>query len=162
MTQVDNKRGAEVSIADTGDELTPLTFAEGLEAATEPEERSLGAARRLVAPAIWGAVLVGGAVAVFAVARLVRRRHRASSLLRSVVEPARAESAWVRAAGAALARLAMDRLLSSVTDAARANAFTANVSGELPGALGSDYGARLDSSSVQRNSTTNGRQETDG
>lgn len=155
MRQVDNKRGAGFSIADTEDELARarVTFGEGLERATEPGERALGAARRLVVPAMWAAVLVGGAVAVFAVARLLRRRRRAGSLIRIVVEPARIESGLVRPAGAALARLAMERIQSSVADAARANAFTASVSGELPVALGSDYGARLDSSSVQRNST---------
>lgn len=160
MRQVDNKPVTGISIADSENERP--AFGERLPAATEAETPSLAPMRRLVGPALWGAALVGGAVAVFAVARRVRRRQRGNALIRIVVQPSRTEKSLVRTAGAALARLAIERLLSSVSDAARAHALTSNVSGELPGTLGSDYGARLDSSGVQRNSMTNGRQETIG
>jgi hypothetical protein len=159
---VDNKHGAGFSIADSENEVAQarLAFHEGLQAATEAGTRSLAAARRFAVPALWGAVLVGGAVAVFTVARLVRRRRRENALFRIVVEPARSDKSLARTAGAAIARLALERLLSSVSDAARARVLGEGISGEVLGTLERDHRRRLDSSSVQRNSTTNGRQET--
>lgn len=161
MNQVDKKRDTTFSIADSENELARarLAFGQGVQALTEAGTR---AARRLVVPALWGAVLVGGAVAVFAIARLVRRRQREHALLRIVMEPARTERGLARTAGAALARLAVERLLSLAAAAAREKALTAGVSGERPGALGAEPLARLDSLGVQRNSTTNGRHETLG
>lgn len=164
MRQVNNKGRAGFSISDSENQVAQarLAFHEGVQAATEAGTRSLAAARRLAVPVLWGAVFVGGAVAVFAVARLVRQRRRENAFLRIVVEPARSERSLARTAGAAIARLALERLLSSVSDAARANTLRSSVSGELPGTLGSDHRRWLDSSSVQRNSTTYGRQETIG
>lgn len=163
MRQVDNNHGAGFGIADSENELlrARLAFDEGLQAATEAVTQSRAAARRLVVPAVWGAVAVAGAVALFAVARLMRRRHRGRALIRIVVEPARAERSLARTAGAALARLAIQRLLSSVSDAGSAHASAESVSGERPAPLGSDHLGPLDSSVVQRNATTDGRQLVD-
>jgi len=164
VRQVDNKHGGGNSIAESEKELARarLAFGEGLQAATEAGTRSLAAARRLVVPALWGAALLGGAVAVFAVARLVCRRRRENALIRVVVQSARTERSLARTAGAALARLAIERLLASVRDAGAASALSASNLEQRPGAAGSEYRGRLDSSGVQGKSITNGRQETIG
>lgn len=161
MRQVEKRFGAGFSIADSENELerARLAFGQGLHEAADATTR---AARRLVVPALWGAVLVGGAVTVFALARLVRRRQREHALIRVVVEPARSEPGLIRTAGAALARLALERLLASASRAARASLLTTGASRQLPGGEESDYVSSLDSSGAQRNSGTNARETIDG
>jgi hypothetical protein len=164
VRQVHNEHGNGLSVAHSEDEVAraPLAFDAGPQAPTEVGTQSRAAARRFAVPAFWGAVLVGSAVALFAVARLARRRRRDSGLFKVVAERALSEGSLARTAGAALARLAIERLLSSVSVAANGNAFTASVSGELPGTPRNVHRARLDSSGVQGNSTTDGLHETIG
>lgn len=161
MRQVEKKFGAGFSIADSENELARarLAFGEGLQEATEVGTR---AAQRLVVPALWGAALLGGTVAVFALARLLRRRQRGHALIRIAVEPAATERSLVRTAGAALARLALERLLASASRGAKARLLTSEVSRQLTGAQESDDFRPLDSSGVQRNAMTHGRETIDG
>lgn len=164
MKEVDHKQGG-FDIRDSESEVARarLAFDPGLREATEAGGR---AARRLVVPALWGIALAGGAFALFAVARLAKRRSREHALVRVVVEPLRSQRSLVRAAGAAALRLIAERLLSSMSTsmsgASRESYSMESVSGESPRALVAEPVTRLDSSSVQGNSASNGRRETFG
>jgi hypothetical protein len=160
VRQVEQRPSGGFSIADSENELAKarLAFGQDLREAAEVGSR---ATQRLLVPALWGAALVGGAVALFAVARLVRRRHREQALIRIVVGPPAAERSWLGAAGAALARLALERVLESASSTARASLLTSSVPRQLSGAQGVDDHPQLDSSCVQGNSKTNGRETID-
>lgn len=85
-----------------------LSFEQGLREASRVGSR---AARRMVTPALLGVGLAGGALLLFALARLARRPASDGALIRIVVETPRSPKRILPALGGALARWFIERQL---------------------------------------------------
>jgi hypothetical protein len=89
-----------------------VAFNEGLREASDTGAR---AARRLIAPALWGAALLGGSLLALAMLQVVRRPSARPALLRVSIEPRFEGRALLPAIGGAVARLALQHLLAAAT-----------------------------------------------
>jgi hypothetical protein len=112
VTQGDNKTKRESwSVADGEAEVAraKLAFEQGLREVSRAGTR---AARRVSVPVVWGVALLGGAVALLGLVRMVRRRPP-QLVIRVSIEPGKsALPIWSAAPvlGSALARVALRRL----------------------------------------------------
>lgn len=106
-----------------------LAFDQGLREASVTGAR---AARRMIVPALWGAALVGGALFAFAMLRLVRRPNMRPALVRVSIEPHFPTRPMLPAIGAAVGRLALQRLLASATFAGTATRAPASFAHRAP------------------------------
>jgi hypothetical protein len=129
VTQVNAREGASsLDVAEGEVRLARArqAFEEGLRDASQAGGQVL---RRVVVPAVWGAALLGGALAILLLVRFARRRSPPLAVLRVVIEQRPAAAPILPAIGGALARFAIERMLAGAHETV-----PNNYAGSEPGA----------------------------